>query len=162
MKHFARKALALGILSAFGVAAHAGTATTTLNANLSTVASCSITADAINYGQVSKASGEPGFRRPINVTLRCPAGTNWAISAPAANTRNVTIGGTAHYIWLYRDAAYTQQLGNVSGQKITGAASDANPFGQTVYMTLSSSYLSLSAPTKSGTFSTSFPLTVEF
>ena len=154
-------AAVLGLAAFLVPAAHAGTATATLNVSLTTTATCTISAgSAVAFGTHSIFEGPSVLRQPTTLTLRCPTGTAYTLSAGAPSGQAFAISGVNHYAWLYKDAGYATELNGAS--TLTGVAADSNPFNVNLYLQLSGAPSAVTAPTANGNFTGSRTVTLSF
>jgi spore coat protein U-like protein len=107
---------------------------TQLSVSASVSANCSISANAVNFGEVDTLSSSPVLGSG-SIDVTCTNGTGWSAAADVGGgsgasfgTRRLTANGsdTLDYT-LYRDAGRTQVWGDGSGSTftVTGSGSGA-------------------------------------
>ena len=113
--------------------AAAETKDTSLSVSASVSATCSIAANAVNFGAVDTLSSSPVLGSG-SIDVTCTSGTGWSATADIGGgsgasfaTRRLTSSGNTLDYTLYRDSARTQVWGIGSGSTfaIAGTGSGA-------------------------------------
>jgi len=133
--------LAAGVLLAFAGAAQAATKTTSFTVSATVGNNCVISAGNLALGEFV---GDNNLTAPSTITVRCTAGTNFAIALNAgltgayAGRRMVSAGGDFLVYNLYTADTYAAVWGDGSGTTQTvsgvgGGMAPGNAVTRTVY-----------------------------
>lgn len=165
LKIWGRAALALSVIAALPVAAHAATVQQSMSVTATVKDTCTLSTSAVAFGSID-VSGGGAHNGSGSITVKCSTGTAWKATASAGgggsvSSRKMTHGTdatkTLNY-QLYVDEARTNAWSDsVSGNVIsgTGAASDDT---RTVY----ASILSGQSAANVGSYSDSVTVTVTY
>lgn len=132
------KKLLATVLATLSTGALAATATSSMTVSADVVASCSITAGNLAFGNYTLAQ----IDATSTLTLTCTNGTSASVGLSAGNGTGATVsnrlmsatGGATLAYGLYQDAARTTPFGNTGGAALTstgtGSAQSFTVFGR--------------------------------